>query len=163
MNHAIIAELLENQIWEDLKLIFVDLESGVKTPNLPFASYKFTTPFIYQPTSETHTFDQEANQVVLKQTSQPLMTLSVTVYAASKAEGLGKAMELNDWFDFVGADFLSRHDIVVVRTENVDDRTVLKETFYESRVGFDVQLRVTHEVSRREEYIETAIINRIEE
>lgn len=155
MNHADIAKLLEDQIWDDLRLICVELESGIQTPPLPFISYKFTTPFIYQPTSDTHAYDGANDTVVLKQSSQPLMTLSVTVYATTKAAGLGVAMQLKDWFDFKAVDYLSEHNIVVVRTDNVGDRTVLQETFYESRVGFDVQLRVSHEVIRSTDYIET--------
>lgn len=153
MNHARILETLRSRIWSDLGLFFVDIESDQPRPPLPFVSRKFTSPYIPAAKSETHSFNGE--NVVLKQSSQPTMTLSMTAYADTQAEALSVCMRLKDWFDFVGREYLDENDLVVVRIENVQDRTILLETDYEYRCGFDVVLRTTHETTTTVEYIET--------
>lgn len=157
MNHEQILETLRSRIWTDLGLFFVDIESDQPRPPMPFISRKFTSPYIPQPKSITHTLN--GDNVTLKQSSQPKMTLSMTVYAKSQAEALGQCMKLKDWFDFVGADYLADNGLVVVSVENMQDRTILMETEFEYRCGFDVIFRVTHEVTKQEDWIEIALIN----
>lgn len=151
-----ISEILRPRIWQDLGRFFVDLESGVPRPPLPFISHKLIS-YVPQAKSETHTFDGE--NVVVKQTEHPLQTLSLSVYADTQAEAQGVALALKDWFDFTGREYLSENGIVVVRIENIQDRTVFLETDYEFRVGFDVILRTKREVTKKIEHIETTIVN----
>ncbi|MCM3488781.1 hypothetical protein M3689_05600 [Alkalihalophilus marmarensis] len=157
MNHTQILQLLRSGIWTDLGLFFVDIETEEERPELPFVSRKFTSPYIHQPVSVTRTGDGDA--MTSKQSSQPKMTLSLTVYAESRDEALALCMKVKEWFTFVGEEYLASQDIVVVRAENVQDRTILLETDYEYRCGFDVVLRVTHEMTRTDDFAETIGLN----
>ena len=155
-----IKEVLRAGIWEHLGRFFVDLENGDPRPDtqegLPehlktFISHKFTSPYIPQAGYEINDDDN------LMFVSQPTMTLSLTVYSKDKGEALNIAHRLKQWFKFHGYDYLKEHDLIVVETTAMNDRTTFLETGYDNRVGFDVILRTTDK-----EEMQVGTIERVE-
>ena len=153
-----IKEALRSGIWNDLGRFFVDLENGDPRPDTQegidtFVSHKFTTPYNPQKGYETHEGD------TMTYTSQPTMTLSLTVYSGSKGDALNAAHELKQWFGFHGYEYLKEHDLIVASVESMQDRTTFLETEYDHRVGFDVILRTTDQETRQIDTIDRVEIN----
>lgn len=81
--------------------------------------------------------------------------ISFNAYSNSSLESLSKVMQLWDFFKHKGRDELRNNNIVVVNLSNIQDRTIYIVDSYEYRQGFDVELRILHNIEKRIETIET--------
>ena len=80
--------------------------------------------------------------------------ISFNCYSDDIAECLDKIYKAWDYFKHGGNDLLALDNIVVVRVEDITDRTIALGDRYEYRYGFDVEFRFLHEIERRRETIE---------
>ena len=133
----------------------VDTDNNHNRPERPFYSYKITsikTNYSSDfPTSLKSEFKYDYREKV---ELQPQVVISISCYSSDVAECLEKTYQARDYFKHGGNDLLALDNIVVVRTEEITDRTVVLGDRYEYRYGFDVELRFLHEIERRRETIE---------
>ena len=140
----------------------VDTDNNHRRPERPFYSYKimsiktnangegnYSADF---PTSLKSEFKHDYREKV---ELQPQVVISINCYSTDNAECLEKTYQAWDYFKHGGNDLLALDNIIVVRTEEITDRTVVLGDRYEYRYGFDVELRFLHEIERRRETIET--------
>lgn len=157
---------LKNEIVKGLHaytgLKVVDTDNNFRRPNKPFYSYKITSIKTnvsgegnYSsdfPTSLDERFKYDYREKV---ELQPQVVISISCYSSDIAECLEKTYQAWDYFKHGGNDLLALKNFVVVRTEDITDRTVVLGDRYEYRYGFDVEFRFLHEIERRRETIET--------
>lgn len=91
---------------------------------------------------------------------QPQVVISFNCYSDDIGECLEKTYQAWDYFKHGGNDLLALKNFVVVRTEDITDRTVVLGDRYEYRYGFDVELRFLHEIERRRNTIEEYKFNK---
>lgn len=140
----------------------VDTDNNFRRPKKPFYSYKiisintnangegnYSSDF---PKSLNSQFKHDYREKV---ELHPQVVISFSCYSDDIAECLEKTYLAWDYFNHVGNDLLALDNIVVVRTEDITDRTIVFGDRYEYRYGFDVELRFLHEIERRRETIET--------
>lgn len=139
----------------------VDTDNNYKRPDKPFYSYKITSIKTNAngegnysedfPESLDERFKHDYREKV---ELQPQVVISFNCYSDDIAECLEKTYKAWDYFKHGGNDLLALDNIIVVRTEEITDRTVILGDKYEYRYGFDVELRFLHEIERRRETIE---------
>ena len=139
----------------------VDTDNNHRRPERPFYSYKimsiktnangegnYSADF---PKSLDERFKYDYREKV---ELQPQVVISINCYSTDNAECLEKTYQAWDYFKHGGNDLLALDNIIVVRTEEITDRTIVLSDRYEYRYGFDVELRFLHEIKRRRETIE---------
>lgn len=139
----------------------VDTDNNHRKPERPFYSYKITQIKTNAngegnysedfPKSLDSRFKYDYRETV---ELQPQVVISINCYSSDIAECLDKIYLAWDYFKHGGNDLLALDNIIVVRIEEITDRTVVLGDRYEYRYGFDVELRFLHEIERRRETIE---------
>src|SRR5574344_1359432 len=139
----------------------VDTDNNYRRPKKPFYSYKITSIKTNAngegnysedfPKSLKSEFKHDYRETVKL---QPQVVISISCYSSDIAECLEKTYKAWDYFKHGGNDKLALDNIIVVRTEEITDRTVILGDRYEYRYGFDVELRFLHGIERRRETIE---------
>ena len=139
----------------------VDTDNNHNRPERPFYSYKITSIKTNAngegnysadfPESLKSEFKYDYRETV---ELQPQVVISFNCYSGDIAECLEKTYLAWDYFKHGGNDLLALDNIIVVRTEEITDRTVILGDRYEYRYGFDVEFRFLHEIERRRETIE---------
>lgn len=148
-------------------LEIVDADNNHRRPNKPFYSYKITSIKTNAsgegnysedfPKSLDERFKYDYRETV---ELQPQVVISISCYSDDIAECLDKTYLAWDYFKHGGNDLLALENFVVVRVEDITDRTVVLGDRYEYRYGFDVEFRFLHEIERRRETIEKYKFNR---
>ncbi|GAK01506.1 hypothetical protein [Geomicrobium sp. JCM 19055] len=144
-------------VWDETELIMVDVESDHPKPdNYPYVARKITSP--WSSSSESERYEEAEGGVKVVVTSQPTLTLSLTVYSDKKDDALDSADEL---LKALKRNYmqLSERGIVLANFEPMTDRTVFGDITYEHRIGFDIQIRIEDEYSYTVEAIDTVISN----
>ncbi len=140
----------------------VDTDNNFRRPNKPFFSYKITSIKTNAngegnysadfPKSLKSEFKHDYREKV---ELQPQVVISFNCYSDDIAECMDKIYQAWDYFKHGGNDLLALENIVVVRVEDISDRTIVFGDRYEYRYGFDVELRFLHEIERIRPTIET--------
>lgn len=140
----------------------VDTDNNHNRPERPFYSYKITSIKTNASGEGNYSSDFPASlksefkyDYREKVELQPQVVISFNCYSDDIAECMDKIYQAWDYFKHGGNDLLALDNIIVVRTEDITDRTVVLGDRYEYRYGFDVELRFLHEIERRRETIET--------
>lgn len=145
----------------------VDTDNNHRRPRKPFYSYKIMSIKTnasgegnysedFPPSSDSRYKHDYREKVEL----QPQVVISLNCYSADIAECLEKTYLAWDYFKHGGRDLLALDNIIVVRTEDISDRTIVFGDRYEYRYGFDVELRFLHEIERVRPTIEKYKFNR---
>nr|WP_072537073.1 hypothetical protein [Anaerococcus mediterraneensis] len=140
----------------------VDTDNNYRRPERPFYSYKimsiktnvsgegnYSEDF---PKSLDERFKHDYKEMV---ELQPQVVISFNCYSDDIAECMDKIYLAWDYFKHGGRGELALENIVVVRVEDITDRTIVFGDRYEYRYGFDVELRFLHEIERIRPTIET--------
>lgn len=136
------------------------LSTGGKLP-YPFGSYKVLTDTNEAPQSHiTSTgVSPEDPTIKLKATYKTTNILvSVTFYDEEDIAAVWDyAQDCIDWFQGLdGFDTLQQYGLVLTsQPVNVEDRTVFLNTFYESKVGFDLHFIYTYKLTEEIHRIQT--------
>lgn len=145
----------------------VDADNNHRRPNKPFYSYKITSIKTNASGEGNYSEDfpkslDERFKCDYRETVelQPQVVISISCYSDDIAECLDKTYLAWDYFKHGGNDLLALENFVVVRVEDITDRTVVLGDRYEYRYGFDVEFRFLHEIERRRETIEKYKFNR---
>lgn len=154
---------IRNGVYEDTGLFIVDTDNNNRKPKYPFYSYKITTlqldnnqegavhiEFVNDTANETMQLDSK-------------MILSLNAYSDTADEAYSKALRLWEYFKFRGKLYLYNGNIAVVNISDIQDRTIYIADKFEYRYGFDVNLRVLHDIEREVGVIETYTIDKIKE
>ncbi len=152
IRNFIVAEM---HFYTDLPVVPTDTVSP--RPDMPFYSYKFTSPYIPEPGQPISKYENISNIWLRKwRYEMPKMVMSVNAYDSDIDDCYQAALNMRRYFEVEGRFPLSSEGIVVVAVEPVQDRTVLlNEVSYEFRAGFDVIFRVTSEIEVSTETINT--------
>ena len=162
---------LKNEIVKGLHaytgLKVVDTDNNHNRPERPFYSYKITSIKTNAngegnyssdfPASLKSEFKHDYREKV---ELQPQVVISFNCYSDDIAECMDKTYQAWDYFKHGGNDELALENIVVVRVEDITDRTIVLGDRYEYRYGFDVELRFLHEIERVRPTIESYKFNR---
>ena len=140
----------------------VDTDNNFRRPNKPFFSYKITSIKTNAngegnyssdfPKSLKSQFKHDYRENV---ELQPQVVISFNCYSDDIEVCLEKIYQAWDYFKHGGNDELALENIVVVRVEDITDRTLVIGDRYEYRYGFDAELRFLHKIERIRPTIET--------
>lgn len=140
----------------------VDTDNNFRRPNKPFFSYKITSFKTNANGEGNYSKDfpkslksQFKHDYREKVELQPQVVISFNCYSDDIAECMDKTYLAWDYFKYGGNDELALENIVVVRVEDITDRTLVIGDRYEYRYGFDVELRFLHQIERIRPTIET--------
>ena len=156
-----IRELMVKGLHEYTGLIAIDTDNPNKKPKYPYFSFKFTT--IRQNIGENGAYSYDVvesldskfkHDVLEKATFQPHVVISFNAYSKDLSECQEKTLKAWEWFKVVGRGVLSNNNIVIVNVGNIQDRSIHIVDHYEYRQGFDIEIRVLHEIESRSETIE---------
>lgn len=159
-------ETFIRELSKETNLLIVQTDNNFKKPKYPYYSYKFIT--LRQNVGEAgvykESFDKSLDSrfkydVVNTLEFQPKAIMSFNCYSDDEFEVEDYILKAWEWFKLKGRRILSNENIVVVDVGDIADRTVFLVDNYEYRKGFDVEFRVLHEFSDRNETIEEHIIN----
>jgi hypothetical protein len=154
-------------LYNHLQKPVIMAEQAENKPTYPYLSYKFIVP--YNPDtgrgievsklipSDNPDFEYDFEETKIQ---QPTMTISFTAYSLDSLESQELALKAREWMDHIGYYDLKRLGVVVVSVEAMGNRDTLIVDEYERKVGFDVIIRVVHEVKRRLETIEEVNLNK---
>jgi len=114
-------------------------------PDGSYAVYNITSPYIKERSRASSMAVEINNELYEKRREEYKFTISFTLYANDYETTMEKAFALNQWFLFMGEDFLGEKDLVPVSVGNIQNRTTFLVDSYEYKCGFDVQFRTTYE------------------
>ncbi len=146
--------------YTDLRV--VDTDNNFRRPNKPFFSYKITS--IKTNANGEGNYSEDFPKLLKSEFKhdyrekvelQPQVVISFNCYSDDIGECMDKIYQAWDYFKHGGNDLLALENIVVVRVEDISDRTIVFGDRYEYRYGFDVELRFLHEIERIRPTIET--------
>ena len=135
----------------------------------PFVYYTLLTSYIPQATLGNYTREPAPDGgVIVTRSEQPTMTLSLTACSINRDDGgawisgedeaIRLATAARAWFVHIARAELSAQGIVVVDVQNVQSRSAIIVEDIERRWGFDVRLRYSEALSRRDETIQDITI-----
>lgn len=145
-----------------LQVVHTDLPvSAADKLKRPYYSHKVIT---YIPDRHTgiHIGAPSGEDIAEKLLLQPTLTVSFNSYDKSLVGANTSAIQAWEWFKYIGVPELGAQGYVVVNVTDLYDRTVPLSDTYEYRYGFDVMIRLVHEIDRIETTIETWMINKEE-
>lgn len=120
-----------------------------------YVLYKFTTARM----NDVGRSDDVYDNGTLKSIEQYKMVISINAIGDDLDQSEGLANQIYEWFSFHGSDLLEDNNIAVVDMTSIQNRDTFLIDEYERRNGFDVTIRVTKEISRTVDYIETVVSN----
>lgn len=123
-------------------------EQAAPKPPYPYVTIKELVSFI--PASGQGVISDEDLPEDIKRTStsQPTMSLSVTVFGTDILETGELAQMTHDWFAFAGYRYLKEKGYVIADIQSIMNRDSLVVDDYERKRGFDVKIRFIHSRSR---------------
>ena len=137
-----------------------------KAPKYPYISYKITTAYMdtgnkiykWDTAPGTEGFETDAKETLY---TQPKLNIIINAYSQDDIEAMTYAKKCMDWLTHIGRVELEDHNIVVVDTSNIIDKTIHIVDNYEQRYGFDVEIRYTDIVENTIPGIEEANLTTI--
>lgn len=154
----IIAEGLNNEFTE----LIVEAEQVHKKPDYPFATFQVIVAnqneYVHDNIKRENVPITDPNftyNVRKSKIEQPQMTMTINAYSLVTQEANELAQNIKDWLDFRGDLYLDSNNIVVVESEDIQQRDLLIVDNYERRYGFDVIIRYDNEVNVDIETIES--------
>jgi len=152
---------------EYINVPVVPTDTADRKPNYPYMSYKILSALegnTFALVDEIIPSDNPAFQydVEVTRKEQSHFTISMNAYSLNEDEARELAIKATDWFNFYGTRFLSSHNLVVVNTTNINDRTQQIVDDYERRYGFDVRIRAARGITKRVETIESFSFSNID-
>lgn len=149
---------IRDLIYEDTGLYVVDTDNNHKKPKYPFYSYKITSFILDNNQSGAIHLEDKEEDIRQSLTLDSKFIISFNAFSDNVAEAYSKALKAWEIFKFRGRDELSKNNIVVVSTSDIQDRTIYIVDKYEYRYGFDIELRLIHKIERELEEIKTHTI-----
>ena len=166
MSLTTVRNLIVSKLYTKTAKPVIQMEQTATKPAYPFIGYKIIVSDNREPgqsimervavTSTDPIFDYDIKETAIDQVTA---TFSFNAYGAKPADAYDLAItaknfiEHNLYFDLKDA------GAVVVSVEAIGDRTVLIETSYEFRYGFDVIIRMVNSAERIVSNIQEVNIN----
>ena len=121
-----------------------------RKPGYPYISYSIISYMMDGGTSGNESFsDSESGGLVENVDRQVEMVISVTVIGDDPTDVAKLAMSAYEYFELAGRQELKDQGITVVKVAGgLEDRTTFSEVEYETRMGFDVRIRVAATMTR---------------
>lgn len=151
---------IQRELEKGLSRPVILAEQSSKKPKYPYATVKVIVPFDPSGAHPSITDRDLENDIERTATSQPQMSLSVTIFGKSFDDSFQLAQQAHDWFAFKGYRDLKDMGYVVASIEPIMNRDSLIIDDYERRQGFDISLRFVHRQSRVVEEIKSVKTNR---
>lgn len=85
---------------------------------------------------------------------EPEGMISFTSHSKTMFEALEVAQTAWNYLNHIGYDDLALENVVIVKTHNITDRTILDVDAYEYRYGFDVRVRYSNIIERKDKTID---------
>ena len=155
MSLTTVRNLIVSKLYTKTAKPVIQMEQTVTKPPLPFIGYKIIISDTKEPgqsimervtvTSTDPLFDYDIKETAIDQVTA---TFSFNAYGAKPADAYDLAITAKNYIQHNLYYDLKDIGAVVVGVEAVGDRTVLIETSYEFRYGFDVIIRMVSSVER---------------
>jgi hypothetical protein len=147
---------LTTRIYQDTGIRVVEAnQKDAPIPSLPYGVYNITSPYIKGVGREDVSTYEDETGLYLKRTEQYQVTISFNLYAKDSETTINLATQVRKWFLFMGEEFIQEQNIAVIEAGNIENRTTFLVDSYEYKYGFDVQLRLSEEATRKiENYFE---------
>jgi hypothetical protein len=143
------------RIYQDTGIRVIQANLTAPTPPLPYGVYNITSPYIKGVGREDVSTYEDETGLYLKRTEQYQVTISFNLYAKDSETTIDLATQVRKWFLFMGEEFIQEQNIAVIEAGNIENRTTFLVDSYEYKYGFDVQLRLSEEATRKiENYFE---------
>jgi hypothetical protein len=143
------------RIYQDTGIRVIQANLTAPTPSLPYGVYNITSPYIKGVGRENVSTYEDETGLYLKRTEQYQVTISFNLYAKDSETTIDLATQVRKWFLFMGEEFIQEQNIAVIEAGNIENRTTFLVDSYEYKYGFDVQLRLSEEATRKiENYFE---------
>lgn len=142
-------------IYDDTGLFVVDTDNNHKKPKYPFYSYKITSFILDNNQAGAMHLEDKEDDIRQSMVLDSKLIISFNAYSDKVPEAYSKALKAWELFKFRGKEKLRLENIVVVTTGDIQDRTIYIADKYEYRYGFDIELRLIHEIDRTLEEIKT--------
>ncbi|KHD86373.1 hypothetical protein NG54_03395 [Heyndrickxia ginsengihumi] len=158
MNIQAIKDMIA-RINQDMWITIIKANTTNKPPPLPYAVYNITSPYIKERGQGAQYTDDAGNEIRSEQYRQ---TISFNGYAEDAETTMELVFNLRQWFLFLGKSYLQENNFAVYQIGGIENRTTFLVDSYEYKYGFDVQLRTSYELARKnDETIETVNIGGI--
>lgn len=150
-----VLDAIQEGIYNDTGLMIVDTDNNEKKPKYPFYSFKILSSPLSP--NQVGAMEVKAGEDIIEESlvMDSNMIISFNAYSDKVRDSHKFVLKAWEWFKFKGYHYLSDRDIVVVNLSNIQDRTITIVDKFEYRQGFDVELRVLHQIDRELETIET--------
>ena len=155
MSLTTVRNLIVSKLYTKTAKPVIQMEQTVTKPPLPFIGYKIIISDTKEPgqsimervtvDSADPLFDYDIKETAIDQVTA---TFSFNAYGAKPADAYDLAFTAKNFIEHNLYYDLKDINAVVVSVEAVGDRTVLIETSYEFRYGFDVIIRMVNSVDR---------------
>ena len=126
-----------------------------KKPSYPFITYDLITPVIEGNTFSNYEYSSTDETKTHKKVLEPEAVISFTAHHKNMFDALEVAEKAWEYLNHVGYDDLAMLNVVIVKTHNITDRTILDVDEYEYRYGFDVRIRYLKEIERTDATIKS--------
>lgn len=137
-----VIKVLISQIYTDTGLRVVKANTTSPVPNLPYAVYNTTSPYIKDAGMYSETYEDSGEDLTVTREESYKSTLSMNLYAKSDEEAIEWASKVRNWFTFQGEKTIQDLGIAITMVGNIENRTTFLVDSYEYKHGFDVQLRL---------------------
>ncbi|MCM3413523.1 phage neck terminator protein [Metabacillus litoralis] len=152
--NAIIAK-----IFQDTQIRIVEAnQNNAPTLTVPYGIYNITSPFIKGVGTEDVTYQVTETNLEKKRTEQYKQTVSFTFYGTDNETTIDLANKVRQWFLFFGEEFIQSKNITVVSIGNIQNRTTFLVDSYEYKHGFDVQFRLSEELTKNVDFFDKVTI-----
>jgi hypothetical protein len=129
----------------------IEADGNGPRPDGTHATYKFTTAFAKDNGRPVEVYSN--GQMTFQDSYK--VTISLNAFDLDDDVSRELAQQIYEWFEFYGLDDLKAANIAVVELSNITNRDAFVVENYERRNGFDVIIRVTRELTRVVDNIET--------
>lgn len=151
-----------SQLYKDTGIRVIQANLTAPRPPLPFVVYNVTAPYIKGVGLPDITSYEDETGFHFKHSEQYRVTLSFNGYTSNNETTIDLINKVRQWFLFMGRDFIEEQNVAVIEVGNIENRTTFLVDSYEYKCGFDVQFRLTEEITKPIEWIETTVLNREE-
>jgi len=166
MSLTTVRNLIVSKLYTKTAKPVIQMEQTVTKPPLPFIGYKIIISDTKEPGQSIMErvtvdgadplFDYDIKETAIDQVTA---TFSFNAYGAKPADAYDLAITAKNYIEHNLYYYLKDIGAVVVSVEAVGDRTVLIETSYEFRYGFDVIVRMVNSADRIVSTIDEININ----
>lgn len=137
-----VVKTIIEKLYEDTSITVTKANTTDPVPNLPYAVYNTTSPYIKDVGMHNETYEDNGEELTVTREESYKSTLSMNLYAESDEEAIELASKVRNWFTFQGEQTIQDLGIAITMVGNIENRTTFLVDSYEYKHGFDVQLRL---------------------